>query len=327
MTFAWAYSQTGRSEYRERVRALADDLLSPAARPYGKGFVCLEWHYCGLGNGLIGQVWAMEALITASATLQAPQYAEVAQQLWLAHPFDATLGLWHTLEPDGTAGGIHPTLNQQVWFAAAGLMLPQPRPREVEERVRWFLNQIEGRLEVAPSGLLGMQMALGRMDWRKRWERVAPALRAWARRILRRPSDYPEFTYRERSVGYHAFTLYGFALLKQQYTDHPLWQSPKLQRALRWMDSEGHKRALRRNPFAMGYNPAGFEVPFVLSVFGPMTPELIEACRWWLSEQVRRHYNPETRCFDRATPDPVTLTARAYEATRLPNALLDLPLH
>ncbi|MCS6924225.1 MAG: hypothetical protein NZM10_07610, partial [Fimbriimonadales bacterium] len=171
------------------------------------------------------------------------------------------------------------------------------------------------------------QMAFGQMGLRKRRQRFAPALRAWARRVLRRPSAYPEFTYRERSVGYHAFTLYGFALLKQRYPDHPFWQSPTLQRALRWAGSEAHKRALRGNPFAMGYNPVGFEMPFVLSVFQPEAADLLDAGRWWLSEQVRRHYNPETRRFDRDTPDPATLTARAYEATRLPDALLDVSLH
>ncbi|MCS7209773.1 MAG: hypothetical protein NZ874_09405 [Fimbriimonadales bacterium] len=324
---AWAYQQTNQATYRERVRALADYLLSDEARPHGKGFVCFEWHYLGRGNGLIGQAWAIEALITASATLQTPEYAAVAQQLWLAHSFEQTLGLWHAMEPDGTVGAVHPTLNQQVWFAAVGSLLPHPRPCEIDAHLQRFLERIEAHLEVAPCGLLGMQIPLGRRDLRWRWARLAPAVRTWARRLLRRPEPYPEFTYRERSVGYHAFTLYGFALLKQQYPHHPLWQSPKLQRAIRWADSPSHRRALRSNPFAMGYNPAGFEMPFVLSVFSPDAPQRLESCRWWLSEQVRRHYNADTRRFDRNAVDPATLTARAYEATRLPDALLDLALH
>lgn len=323
---AWAYHQTKERIYKEQVRTLADYLLSCEARPAGKGFVCFEWHYKGRGNGLIGQVWAMEALITASAILETPEYAVVARELWQAHPFEETLGLWRTLEPDGTVGAVHPTLNQQVWFASVGLKLPSSHPDAIKACVFRFLECVERHMEVASSGLLGMQIPLEsqRLGWR--WSRLAPALRVWARRLLRRPSVYPEFTYRERSVGYHAFTLYGFALLKQQLPDHPFWQSPKLQRALRWANSDSYKRALRRNPFAMGYNPAGFEVPFVLNVFQAPTPALLEACRWWLSEQVRRHYNPHTHCFDRNTPDPDTLTARAYEATRLPDMLLDLPL-
>lgn len=324
---AWAYQQTAQPTYQAHVRTLANYLLSHEARPYGKGFLCFEWHYTERGNGLIGQAWAMEALITASATLQTPEYAALAQALWLAHPFEESLGLWYAVEPDGTVGAVHPTLNQQVWFAAVGAMLPRPRPDEVDSRVRQFLERIEAHLEVAPSGLLGMQIPLGRRGLRWRWARLAPAVRTWARRLLRRPCPYPEFTYRERSVGYHAFALYGFALLKRQYPDHSLWRSSKLQRAVQWADSESYRRALRSNPFAMGYNPAGFEVPFVLSVFLPTTPLQRESCRWWLSEQVRRHYNPDTRRFDRNTVDPATLTARAYEATRLPDALLDLPLH
>ncbi|MCS6923467.1 MAG: hypothetical protein NZM10_03725 [Fimbriimonadales bacterium] len=325
---AWAYQQTGQNLYRQQVCELAEYLLSDEARPHGKGFVCFEWHYTERGNGLVGQGWGIEALITASAALQTPVYAELAQQLWLAHPFEESLGLWHAVEPDGRIGAVHPTLNQQVWFAAIGLLLPPPRPREVDERVRQFLDGIGDHLEVAPSGRLGVQIPLGRRDIRWHWERFAPALRAWTGRLLRRSRLYPEFTYRERSVGYHAFTLYGFALLKLHLPHHPFWESQSLRRALQWLRSEAHRRALRRNPFAMGYNPAGFEVPFVLSVFMPdWTPALLNECRWWLSEQAQRHYNPDTRRFDRNTVDPATLTARAYEATRLPDALLDLPLH
>lgn len=324
---AWAYQQTGQSCYRERVAALAAYLLSSEARPHGQGFVCFDWHYTGRGNGLIGQVWGIEALITASAILQTPMYAEAAQSLWLAHPFEESLGLWRAVEPDGSVGAVHPTLNQQVWFAATGLLLPRPRPQSVDERVQRFLDTIATHLEITSSGLLGMQIPLGRRDIRWRWERFAPALRAQLSRIFRRSRLYPEFTYRERSVGYHAFTMYGFALLKQQLPNHPFWRSSQLQRALRWVNSEAHKRALQHNPFGMGYNPTGFEVPFILSVFQPNAPDWMESCRWWLSEQVHRHYNPETRCFDRNTPDPATLTARAYEATRLPDEALDITLH
>lgn len=328
MTLTWAYSQTGRASYLDKAHTLLSNLLSPESRPYGKGFVCFEWHYGGRGNGLIGQVWAMEALIAASKVLQTPVYSELVQQLWLEHPFDESLGLWRTLEPDGTVGRVHLTLNQQVWFAAIGQLLPPPRAEGVDARVHRFLECIEGHMEVAHSGLLGMQIIPDRRDFYWRWQRLAPALRKWARQALRRSSQFPEFTYRERSVGYHAFTLYGFALLRQQLPDHPVWHSPKLKSAVRWASSDSYRRALRCNPFAMGYNPAGYETPFIMGVFLPLTEsKLIEASRWWLTEQVRRHYNPETRRFDRNTPDPATLTARAYEATRLPNALLDLPLH
>ncbi|MCS6923664.1 MAG: hypothetical protein NZM10_04710, partial [Fimbriimonadales bacterium] len=51
-----------------------------------------------------------------------------------------------------------------------------------------------------------------------------------------------------------------------------------------------------------------------------------EQSRWWLSEQIRRHYDPATGKFRRNTPDEPTLTARIYEATRLPDTFMDIDL-
>ncbi len=72
----------------------------------------------------------------------------------------------------------------------------------------------------------------------------------------------------------------------------------------------------------MGYNPAGFEVPYILSVFE--VDNWQEESRGWLQEQIQRYYNTTTCRFDRNTTDPAVLTARAYEAIRMPENLLNL---
>lgn len=324
---AWAYEQTAQRPYLEVARQLAEYLISPEARPYGYAFYNLVGHPSP-GNGLIGQAWVMEALLTASAILEEPKYSRVATELFWQHRYDEEKGLWHVLHPDGSVGAIHPTLNQQVWFAAMGARLGC---QEAMGRVRQFLDKVDAHLHLLKGGLLGMHIrgqrkarpsqTLSLTDWvvRLRW-----SLHTIKARLSGR---WRGFSYWEMSAGYHAFTLYGFALLKESFPDHPLWSLPRLQRAIRWTYSESHKRALRRNPIAMGYNPAGFEVPYVLSVFRPLSAsQLVEEARWWLNEQVRRHFNPETGQFDRNTPDAATLTSRLYEATRLPTDWLDMPL-
>ncbi len=320
---AWAYRETGQPACRHTVQQLADYLVSPEACPHGYAFHCLQGHPSP-GNGLIGQAWVMEALITASEVLKEPEYLQIASRLFWQHAFSDEYALWHRLNLDGTVGAVHPTLNQQVWFAAMGARLGDPNACQ---RVRLFLDRIESHLHLLRGGLLGMhirplptnarrQRLAGLMGWlRQGWRRARLALQR---------KNAPTFGYHTLSVGYHAFTLYGFALLKEAFPDHPLWRSPRLTQAIEWCRSAAHKRALRRNPFAMGYNPAGFEVPYVLSVFLSNDSQIIGESRWWLQEQVRRHFNPDTGRFDRGTPDAATLTSRAYEATRLPPVMLDM---
>lgn len=320
--FAWGSMQTHCPDYLERVAQLADYLISPAARPYGYAF----WNLADeriAGNGLIGQAWVMEALLTASHTLGEPRYAQTAAEVFEQHAFEESLSLWRVLHPNGTIQHVHATLNQQVWFAAIGVQLAPWGAPNAPARVRQFLDQVERHLQLLLGGALGMRIP--HLD--------SPSLTlrlrlAWNRLRYRLLSNCPPaFSYRETSVGYHAFAMYGLALLKPYFPDHPFWRSPKFQKALQWTYSEAHRRALRRNPFAMGYNPSGFEVPYVLSVFRPVPEEEISAqSQWWLSEQIRRHYDPATGKFSRNTPDEPTLTARIYEATRLPDTMLDLLL-
>lgn len=326
---AWAYKETTNPSYLDIVQQLADYIVSREARPYGYAFYNLIDHHSP-GNGLIGQAWVMEALFTASAVLKEPRYRQVAEELFWQHRFDEQLGLWHVLNLDGTVGEIHSTLNQQVWFAAMGAQLAS---EEAAARVRRFLDNVDAHIHLLKGGLLGMhirrprsQAAIRYLLLRSWRHYVRQNLRLIRARLSGRSST-SIFSYQSMSIGYHAFTLYGFAMLRQAIADHSLWGSVQLRRAIQWGYSSAHKRAVRQNPFAMGYNPAGFEVPYVLSVFKPLEPlQIEEESLWWLNEQVHRHFNLETGQFDRSTPDAATLTSRAYEATRLPSEWLDWQL-
>jgi hypothetical protein len=326
ITTAWAYEQTGNDSYLHRVVQLAEYLISREARPAGYAFMCFTSHPSSRANGLIGQAWVIEALIRATETTGDSRYLQTAREVWLQHAFEEGSGLWHGLEPDGVVQPVHPTLNQQVWFAAMGTRLVTPAHPEIQHRIKRFMQQVEQHIKLYPSGLLGMHTATADKG-RSRWQEARLRLRWWLRRWLRPVCSHPYFDDRTCSVGYHAFTLYGFGLLRESMPDHPFWQSTKLQKALQWSCSTAYKRALRRNPFAMGYNPVGFEMPYVLTVFPVLEPsQRIEEAQWWLQEQVRRHFNPVTGRFDRNTPDAATLTSRIYEATRLPPMMLDTPL-
>jgi hypothetical protein len=64
-------------------------------------------------------------------------------------------------------------------------------------------------------------------------------------------------------------------------------------------------------------------VPYALSVLNDLTiNKLVDISSWWVNEQFKRCYNPETRMMDRNTEDPLTHTARVYELARLPISIL-----
>jgi hypothetical protein len=321
IAFAWAYRQTGAVTFKEQMLRLLEKITSPELRPYGYSFLHIP-NYHSPGNGLIGQAWVLEALLTASSVLEDQRYADLAHQVFSMHPFCLENALWHVRKPDGDIAPVHTSLNQQIWFAAMGAMLVQRGYREHRETIQKFLDRLESHMHILSGGLLGMKIAAATRD--ARLDELITRIRRLYHR-LRGKSVRPLFSYRETSVGYHAFTLYGLALLKDAYPQHAFWRSRKLLLSCEWGFSENHKRALKRNRFAMGYNPSGFEIPFAMQSLVELDEDTLSAqSEWWLSEQIGRHFNPTTGQFDRSTADAATLTARVYEATRLRPVLLDM---
>ncbi len=315
----WAYQQTGQVHFAEQGTQLADLLLSPEARPQGYAYKNFVSDSANAGNGLVGQAWVMEGLINAGKTFGCEKCLEVAQELFHQHQFDEEQGLWRILNVDGSIGSVHATLNQQIWFTAVGTLLHDAQAIQKAQR---FLDTLENHIHLLTNGLWGMRI---RSDAEKKvplFRQLRTLLKKQKGRFFKQDRQWRNFSYRVTSIGYHSFAMYGTAILKTALPDHPFWHSEALRAGLQWIQSSLHQQALRNNPFAMGYNPAGFEVPYILSVFGVEGWE--RESQWWLSEQVQRHYNPTTCRFDRNTTDAAVLTARAYEAIRLPEDLLEL---
>ena len=129
----------------------------------------------------------------------------------------------------------------------------------------------------------------------------------------------------KKSVGYHQFNMYAFALLKESVPDHPFWQSFEFQQSINYLVSDEFKNGVSKNLYGFPYNPPGFEVPYALSVLSDLNSnDIIEISSWWINEQFNRCYNSETEMMDINTEDYLTHTARIYEVTRLPNSVLDM---
>jgi len=337
ITFAHAYKWTGESKYRDCVRQCGSYLTSEAARPYGFSF----HHRNGNKdkcNGLIGQAWTFEALAEASKVLEDSKYTCLAEEVFFQHPFDERLGLWNRLEIDGKILPFDMTFNHQLWFAACGSLIKTSRRPTILTRIHRFLDCLQSNLTVLENGLLyhpikhlydaelAKQVSFGAKAKKsaRNWlgalkNRQLPDRLLTEQQIRANCQKQQEY----KSIGYHAFNMYSFALLKPRTPDHPFWTSHNLQGMVDYMLTDEYQQALDDNRYGYPYNPPGFEVPFALFVLGYLSrDDLVDAASLWARRQFRRCFNPATGLMDRNTDDATTLTARVYELTRLSDEIL-----
>jgi hypothetical protein len=274
----------------------------------------------------------------ASAVLKDEGYGALAEEVFFQHPFDYRLGLWRCLEIDGRVLNFDATFNHQLWFAACSSLIPSKRRGEIRERITRFFDCLEDNLTVFNAGLVYHpieHLLDARLKAKQGWSAlmkrtIGPLLQA------RREDEgyekgkvYEEAKAKigkklvQKSVGYHCFNMYAFAMLKKKIPGHPFWNEARFSRMIEYMLSRTYAEEVDANPYGFPYNPPGFELPFAVSVLKPMArSELLRTCTRWVNQQVKRCYNEETQMMDRNTEDPVTHSARIYEAGRLEGWLL-----
>jgi len=338
ITFSKCYEWTHEDRFKNRVCQIAEYLCSDESRPYRYSFHHRKNKNKDKCNGLIGQAWTFEALAEASRLLGEPMYASLAEQVFFQHPFNEELGLWNRVDVDGNVLSEDPTFNHQLWFAACISLVKASQSERILKRVKRFLDCLNKNLTVLPNGLAYHPI---QHLWEKDLARHF-TLKGWSANVLyhlldalkhqRLPEKRPLFkNIQERtheamfykSIGYHAFNIYAFSLLRQQMQDYPFWSSSALQKMVDYLQTDEYRRSIWDNKYGFPYNPPGFEIPFSLFVLkGLSKEELIGITQHWAGEQFRRCLNSKTGKMERNTEDPETHTARLYELTRLPKELL-----
>ncbi|GCF14478.1 hypothetical protein Harman_24130 [Haloarcula mannanilytica] len=263
----------------------------------------------------------------AAEHLDRPDLIELSEEVFLLHPFDDTLAAWDYVDIDGEFRSLDKTFNHQLWFAMAGAMLARHNvDPAIENQVKRFLDELPENLTLYNSGLIYHPFK-PEFDVQKYARIFLEGARAgvahkmvWnlAKGMVGGESSDPM---KETSIGYHSFNMYAFAVFHEIYPNHPIWEHEKFQRALNYARSEEFKRRLDGNPYGYPYNVSGIEMAYVLEVFDD---DVREQQQWWLKQQFERTLNPDTMTMSRNNPDPATLTARLYEATRLPDIELSL---
>ncbi len=304
---------------RRVASRLRDVLLAPSTRP--AGFTHELRHpdnkKMDAVCGVVGPAWMIEALVRASVCLQDERCQSLAVDLFFCHPFSERFGLWHVRDADGTVRPIDPTLDHQMWFAACASEIGGPRRPEVLERVQAFLGALPRNLAVAADGRISFQVREVRPLWR--------VMASAATRRLRGPAGHVEARNAPEvlEAGYHAFTCHALAILASQLSEHAIFGGSLVRQCVGYMYSREFERLLEGNIFGFAYNPPGFEVPFSLAVLDRLSDDRIAAIAGrWAQQQVRETYDARAQMFSRNTADPATLSARIYEATRLPETVL-----
>ncbi len=312
LIFLKAYEISDEDRFLDASIKCGSYLLSKEARPMDSVFYCRKNPKKDFANGLVGQAWTIEALVALTEITGEKKYRDLAEKVFLMHPYDKNAVAWVRKNVDGSNNGFDKTFNHQLWFAAAGGLLSNNNP-VIKEQVISFLNFLDRHLELYSDGCIkhkGKFLLIGKD------KKLISFIKKI--RMSREKKDYMKM----KSVGYHGFNLYAFAMLKNSMPDHSFFRSKKLSRALDYAASDSFKKVLPDSKYGFPYNPSGFEVAYAFETFATLNDnEITKWVEWQLTE-----------CFDfeqnlmikGKTYDEATAAARIYEATRLKNYTLNL---
>lgn len=308
---AKAHELTGRAAFRVSAIEALHYLLSSEARPTGRQFYCLREDAKSPHNGLVGQAWAVEGLISGATFLHDAHALNVARTVLGLHPFDEDLGAW--LEPDFDTCQLtyNRRFNHQLWFAAvraasATLIGDEQLRRESEI----FLQEIPKHLHVRRSGLIKHSdpRFLGGFN-----RETVRRIRKNAGAALRDPVGL-----RLKENGYHGFNTYAFGLLKGAFSDSPVWSQDRIRRSLEYLTSPEYQQQVELSPYGFGYNPPGIESAYSLHSFGLASRDDLSRLLAW---QFATGYDHSRELMDKNALDPATSASRIYESVHLDSDL------
>lgn len=323
--FRYCFSQTQQDKYKDAVIKCTAYLLSDAARPMGKTFFCRSNPKKDFSNGTIGQAWAIEGLVSAYKLLKDEKLLDVAEHVFLLHPFEAKKKVWKVVNVDGSHSAIDITYNHQLWFAAAGYMLLAFRKNElIKKQCEAFIDAQDVLLRTYSNGLVKHPLlfldSLGR-----KLKHPLNTAKAFKTSIIKGKDT------RYKENGYHMFNLYAFALIKESGANLPMFQSEKFKKSLlycfseeifNWLEKASFDRDVHKMPnvkhtepniYGYAYNPPGFELPFIYKAFQSQLPNYQDLTDRTLRKQLELTFTQHSLLETKSTEDEATLQARVYE--------------
>jgi hypothetical protein len=281
--------------------------MSRELRPGNATFHCRDKEGKDHCNGLVGQAWVMEALIKASIVFDRLDCYQLAERVFLLHRFNYKIGIWHRVEIDGTELSFDSTFNHQLWFAAVASQLY--KTPVAQEQALLFLRKVARNVSVYPNGVIFHGSPMGSIiDYMSLGIPIF-AKEVKFRLLLKR---YLKALY-SKSIGYHGFNLYAFAMLKENFPSEEIWNSLLIKKILAIVESPNFQKELASSEFGYFYNVSGLEIAYALEIL-VNNQELSES---WLNRQFEYTFLSHDFPLGRDVVDINTSIARLYQATRL----------
>ncbi len=306
-TLCKMYQKTGEKKYFKPIEQGVKYLLSDEARPMNASFYCRTNPQKDLTNGVIGQAWVMEALLEVTNTLDREDCYKLAEEIFLMHPWLPGLKVWRVVNVDGSYNVYDPTFNHQLWFAAVGSLL-----KNTENAQELSLSFLENSLDILKLYDDGVIYHL--TPFQKFKLSVGQVVNKINYLNKVKPYFFKESELYKKSVGYHAFNLYAFGILKQSFPDHKVWTSKKFKKIMDACNKSKFQALQNNNKYSYPYNPTGIELAFAFEQFGNND----DRGQFWIDSQLKTTSESDS-IMTKSSEDITTAKARIYEACRLNN--------
>ncbi len=324
MLFYKAYDISGEKKFLSASLKACEFLSLPRHRPYDYTFSCRNSKGKNKCNGLIGQAWVLEPLICLGKNESIKKYLNLAKNVIDMHRYSFKYSAWEDLEIDGTQLGVNKTLNQQIWFTAMVLWLGQAG--NIKEYIAYaddFILSLGNKISLLEDGLISHDFTAYPTDKAKKTLKKLLAPQRYHK-------EHSEKYF--RSLGYQTFNLYGLAMIND-LSPQAFTKNNKLCETIRKsieyvVEAFPFGLDSKEEDFRWSYNPAGIEIFYAAQSFKNLkfSKHEEEVLREYLNKQFQNHLNKETFLMEERTNDKDILSARLYEAVRLENVEIDIPI-
>ncbi len=317
VTWSFAFEKTGDPRFAAAANRALDYLITSGEHRQEHTFEQRGKAGKDKCNGLIGPAFNMEALAEAGKRLSRPDALELAMQLAQMCPYDEKLNLFTIREVDGSLPGIDWTINHQIRFVAAVSIVYSVQGLAMPKNVETFVDSLRHTMILRPNG-------------RIRHAAARSGLSATLRRQLRewRMGREAQAKLRLKEIAYHAFNLYGLAILRRNCPNSSFWASDTLERALHYITGNEYKSARNDTYFFEPYIPAGYNFSFAECALADQAlgPNNVHTQKSLLEQQFARTFNFQAKMMQQCAADPLTQSAQICDLTRLGDVELDISL-
>ncbi len=310
ITILKAYEITGRKKFARAANAAADYLQRDSVRPHGYTFLSRTEDNETKCDGLIGQATPIRALVRSGEILNRPELIESAVDVFSAHPFDKSIGLWEAVEVDGELLSFDRTLNHQVIFAAAGAELSS-HSTYADQTVSRFLERFDSNIEIYKNGLIRhyIQPSLSTVlnlvfSNKNHWPLV------WNELI----THYYKISNKQKvkELGYYPTIILRLAHLNNYYPTHSIWETKSIQKVIQFLQSYFE---ILENEINYGATIPEFNLAFAWDVFfDPSEKELGRL----IKKAINKYFDPESQLFTKNAEDPMLQSISIVHLVDLP---------